>query len=475
MSGRARRAALLYVFLGLMQRSLALLLLPLVSRALTPSEYGVVATVVVTSSIFNVLLAGPLEIGLFRSILSRRNEFNGVERTARRFLCYILPLCMAAMCSIFWLIYAGPAEIAQLWVMELMAASLLAGVSSYGLTVSRAQDHLAKFAVVSLTSMTSLVFLKVVLVFVLEMGPTGWILSDLISAAMAWLVVQFAVVPGRRRDELGSSAWRYTMRAAVALVPHRLSFWALASFSRPLVALGFAASDAGLYAMAFSLATVATLVLSELNNAMLVSYAQDAEEGQVDASIGAVRLQATALVVVPVLGAIATWCFAPLLLGPSFQPSLPLMAGMLAGQCLYGLYVIPMNFVIHRSGRPGLSSVASAFGAGITTATIVVAIKLDSLEVAAVASSLGFAGMASAAWLLAVQNGSFPAEVGALNVIFDAAKYGLVLVPLATILLLTPPASREGWVISTLSLATCITLLLRKGDVMAGWRRQQQA
>lgn len=468
MSRRAKNAAVVYVLLGLMQRSLALLLLPLVSRALTPSEYGLVATVVVSASVFNVVLAGPLEIGLFRGILTSRSHLAGVERASRIYLCYALPLLTAMLCAGLWFSELGPPDVMRLWVMELMAASFLAGVSSYGLTVARAQDLLLRFASVSLMSMTSLVLLKVVLVFLLDYGPTGWIVSDVVSAAATWLLVQFILVPGRRRRESRPSAWRNSAVAAAALVPHRFSFWALASFSRPLVAVGFGSADAGLYAMAFSLATVATLVLSELNNAMLVSYARDAESGEVEATKAALRVQTSALLVVPAIGAVATWILAPFLLGPAFQAAVPLMGGMVAGQCLYGVYVIPMNLIIHRTGRPGLSSVASGIGAMVTVIAILFAAYADSLWLAAAAPSLGYGTMAGVAWLLAVRNRSFPIDIGIFGPMVRTGGYASVVVPVVTLLLFTPVASWQGWALATTALVACLAFMSSQVE----WRRR---
>lgn len=389
----------------MLQRSLSLLLLPLVSRALTPQEFGVVATVVVTVSVVNVVLAAPFEIALFRSVVrSEDPTLIGTERHSRRYLTRTVPIValLSAAC-----IYAGSIVASgrfdshgQLWALEVAAAGFLAAITSYGLTVARASDQLGTFVAVSGLWSLTLVALKAILVVAVDMGALGWILADLLASGIGYALVMRKIAKNRKSLESPGGSWRSVASTALALVPHRLSFWVLASITRPLCSLLFPSSSVGIFAMAVSLASVSLLVLAELNNAVLLNYASEDSQVPTVKTSGVARVQFLLSSVIPSAYSLALLFVAPWVVGKSFSDAVPLVSFMLIGHIAYGIYVIPMNYIVHASGRVRLSSSSSTAGAIAVIVFMVISGRLGSLTLAALSPSVGYVVMMGVAFLL---------------------------------------------------------------------------
>jgi O-antigen/teichoic acid export membrane protein len=311
--------------------------------------------------------------------------------------CYVLlPVAVALAATavtVFVPEFLGVAGF--VWGIELFAIGLLPASFVFALSVAQAREDLTRFVWVSSTSVLVTAASKLVLVVALQMGVLGWVISDLVSASLAAVVAISLVRLPRAR--VARTDIRSALRFAVPLIPHGASLWALTSLSRPAMAAVSTLDQVGLLAFGLSLASVANLVIAEINRAVLVRYSRETLPAPTGETLALVRWQLIVAFVIPaVVGsgvAVAgRWIFAE-----AYWPSFALTGTLLIGQAAYGLYLIPMNYLTQTAGLPKYSALASGAGAAVIFASILILGQRYGAVGVAYGTAAGYVTMAAVA------------------------------------------------------------------------------
>lgn len=392
-----RASATTYLLLSFLQRGAALLLLPFVTRVMLPAEYGAVSVVVAGGGLVTVALGAALEPAVFRWAAKPAEESAGVLRLTAIYLGLILPALGAGIALALWLfdsqVFGVPDRV---WAVEILAAGFIPFVSYFALPHVRGTGRLRPFIAVSLTSILALTGAKVLLVISLGLGLWGWVLSDLAGALIGFVVALVIVRPPRGR--VSGAMVKQVFRFSLPLWPHNLSFWALTSLSRPAMAAITTLSQVGLYSLALNVANVGIMVLGEVNRAVLGDYSREEFPAPSDRVRHIARAQVLAAFVVPTGLASAVVVGAPLLFGPEFQKATPLIGILVLSQIAYGLYLIPMNFIVQTAGRTTWSWIASTIGAAVIFVSIVISAQRYGAVGVSIGTVLGYFAM----WLIAL-------------------------------------------------------------------------
>lgn len=396
---RAGRAAVIYVTFAGIQRSVAFILLPFISHALTPGEYGAAATLVATSLLLTTLLAAPLEQLVFRFAARGEVEQHGELTAIFRYVFMVLPAVGLVTAGVVWTFQWDILGIDhRAWAVEFIAASVTPAATYFALPVVRAQHLLRRFIAISGTTIVAAAVSKIAFIVVGDMGLMGWALSDLITNMLA-LVVALAVVE-RPRHAITSRDVRSALRFAIPLIPHRASFWALTFIARPAMAATMTLTALGVFSFAQNLTSVAAIVLAEINRAVLPNYSREKfpAPGPHTQRIASVQV-ALALVVPAGVGA-SIALLGPYVFDSAYDASIGVCAVLILGHVAYGLYAIPMNYVVQTAGKPGLSWIASVVGAAVVLSSILLLGRNYGVYAVAWGNVAGYVVMAVLAFVL---------------------------------------------------------------------------
>lgn len=397
--GGTGRAAATYLVLAGLQRGLSLLILPFISHAMSPAEYGA-ASVLTASALFLVaIVAAPLEQLVFRSSARGGEDAPALIRVAGIYCYVVLPLIVAVVAAGVALLLPELFGMSgTIWAIELLSIGLLPAATYFALPLVRARQDLRRFVWLALTSVVVTATSKFVLIVGWELGVLGWATSDLISASSSAILAMVLVRLPRAQVD-ASHIWGVA-KFSIPLIPHRASFWALSSLSRPAMATVSTLAQVGLLSFGLNLAAVANMILAEINQAVLPRYSRENFPAPSEETRSAVRYQLVLALTVPALiGAglaiAGTWIFAE-----PYWPSFALTGILLVAQVAYGLYLIPMNYVVQAAGLPKFSALASVSGAALIMAGIFLfGRQLGALGVA-YATAIGFIVMAVVALVL---------------------------------------------------------------------------
>jgi O-antigen/teichoic acid export membrane protein len=369
--GKSKRAAAIYIVLAGLQRFVSLLILPFITHAMSPKEYGAASMLAAASLLLVSVVATPLMQLIIRAAARGDDDGPALIRIAGAYCYVLLPVVVAAAAAVVALAVPEMLGVSgYLWAIEMVAIGLQPAASVFALSVAQAREDLRRFVWLSSVSVVVTAASKLVFVVILRHGVLGWVISDLISALVSALLAMWLVrLPHVRTT---SEHIRYGLRFTLPLIPHTASLWALTSLSRPALAAVSTLEQVGFLSFGLSLAQLAGIVLLEVNRAVLPRYSRETFPAPTPETHGPARWQVVGAFAVPAVVGVGVAVAGPWLFAAAFWPSFQLTGVLLIGQAALGLYVIPMNYLTQTGGVTRFSAVASGTGAALILVSILI-------------------------------------------------------------------------------------------------------
>lgn len=397
--GITGRAAAAYLLLAGLQRGVSLLILPFISHAMLPSEYGAASTLTASAMLIVAIIAAPVEQLVFRAAARGGDDAPALIRVAGTYCYLVLPLfiaCVAAGSVVYLPDLFGISG--QIWAIELLAVGFLPAATYFALPFVRARQDLRKFVWLAATSILVTALSKFLLIVVWGLGVFGWAISDLVSAVVsALLAIALIRLP---RVHVAARNICAVLTFSIPLIPHRASFWALSSLSRPAMATVSTLAQVGLLSFGLNLAAVANMILAELNQAFQPRYSREKFPAPNGETRKPVHWQLVLAFAIPALVGASVALGGQFIFAESYWPSFALTGLLLCGQVAYGLYLVPMNYIVQSAGLPKFSALASVSGATIILVGILALGRQYGAVGVAYVTSSGFAAMAVVAFIL---------------------------------------------------------------------------
>lgn len=469
MSGYLRRLATTgaaYTAASILSKLIAVALLPLYTRYLTPADYGaaeVLFAAVVAASI--VIRFGVIE-AVLRFYYKAGEEPGEVVATSFAALFWL-----GTAAALVALPFAGPISealldepapdlariaIGGLWVLTL---------HEYLLTLFRLEERARAFFTVTIANVLVAIALTVVLVVGQDEGARGLLLGSYVSGA---LFVLGLIVVHRRRLSLwvDRALLRRMLRFGLPTMPAELSLYALNFVDRIIIVRTVGLAEAGLYSLAIKFAQAVNVLVRGFQLAwppLAYSIRDDEEARRAYAAVVTWFLAACAFVVA------GMWLFsrwiARALAAPEFFQSYEAVGLISTAVTLYALYMV-LLVILGRTGR-------TEFNFPATIAALVANVALNLILVPPLGIvGAGLALVASYVVVVALMYGftqrlfPVPYEWGRLlRVVLVAA----VLVGLAELLL--PTAGFGGLAARILFWGAYPLILLASGFFTAEERR----
>jgi O-antigen/teichoic acid export membrane protein len=364
-SGYLRRLATTgaaYTAASIVSKLIAVALLPLYTRYLTPADYGaaeVMFAAVVSASIF-------VRLGMIEALL--RFYYKDDEDPAR--------VVATSFAALFWLTTA--AALLALPFASVISEALLAesapGLAriaigglwvatmfEYLLTIFRLEERARAFFVTTMISVLSAIGLTVVLVVGAGEGARGLLLGSYVSGAT---IVLGLIVVHRRRLSLRveQPLARRLMRFGLPTMPAELSLYLLNFVDRIIIVHFAGLPEAGLYSLAVKFAQGVNVLVRGFQLAwppLAYSIREDGEARRVYAAV-VTWFTAGCTFVVAGMWLLSRWIVRALA-APEFFDSYEAIGLIATGVTLYALYMV-LVVILGRTGRTEFNFPAALAG-----------------------------------------------------------------------------------------------------------------
>ena len=267
---RLGKHSAIYGFGGLVQRILAVLLLPVYTRYLSPSDYGIVETLIALTTVLVITLRLGITNAFFRFYFDRPDPGHRrlVLRTSFWFTMGMATLGLvvgAAFSREISTVLFGSADEAE--VVAAAFVGLWAQMNYEQLTsLFRVEERSVAYVTASLANVAITIGATLALVVALDAGPLGVVVGNFTGTLLV-----YAALVGYRREQLGlqfdRGLFREMNRFGMPLVPSALLLW-VTNFSDRFFLVKLAdTQEVGLYSVGVRIASAMALLLTAFRTA----------------------------------------------------------------------------------------------------------------------------------------------------------------------------------------------------------------
>ena len=262
---RLGKHSAIYGLGGLVSRILAVLLLPLYTRYLSPGDYGEVEVLVAATTVLTILLRFGISSAFFRFYFDSTDARHRIT-VLRTSFWFTMTMATAGLIAGLLLapeishLLFGNGDEANL--VRAAFVGLWAQMNYEQLTsLFRVEERSVAFVVASLTNVLITVGATVVLVVGLDKGPMGVIVGNFLGTLAVYLALL-----GYRREQLGLELDRGLLRQmnhfGMPLVPSALFLWATNFANRFILVKLTDTTEVGLYSVGVRVASAMVLLLT---------------------------------------------------------------------------------------------------------------------------------------------------------------------------------------------------------------------
>lgn len=405
MSNKLFGNAAIYLGANILNAGIPFLLLPVLTRVLTPADYGIVAMFGIVVSILGAFTGlsvhGAVGVRYFQLDSGKLAEYVGTC-LAILFVSTALVLGIVAIGG-SWLerVTQIPAD----WLLAVVLMSGAQFVINLRLSLWLVQHKAARYGAFQVSQSLVNVGFSLYFVVVLGMAWQGRLIGQMIAVmlfmllSLYWLVrsKEFAIPSAPRDDAVDA------LKFGVPLIPHVIGGLLIVATDRFMITNLLDISQAGIYMVALQLGQALGLLTDSFNR----SYAPwlMGQLGKPDTARDRNIVRGTYLYFVIVtllacvLGVLAPWVLS-FLVGEKFRGVAPIVIYVAMGYAFGGMYYMVTNYIFFASKTAYLAWITLLSGLFNVVATYVL-IKANGLPGAAQAFMLSQAMIFLGTWLLA--------------------------------------------------------------------------
>ena len=338
------RHSAVYGLGSIVARVVAVLLLPLYTRYLSPSDYGLIETLVALAAVLTALVAQAMKSAFFRFYF----DSAAVERrllVVRTAFWYVLAASTALLVAgvalaqpISWLLFDTRSHdgLVIAAFVGLWAAMNYEQMTS----LFRVEQRSTAYVLATLANVALTIAATVVLVVVFDRGPLGVLVGNFTGT----LLVYAALLAYNRRAlglQFDRSLYREMNRFGLPLVPSAVALW-LTNFSDRFFLVKLAdPHEVGLYSIGVRVASAAVLLLTAFRMAWpAFAYSiEDDREARRTYSFVLTYVTFVCCWLALALGLLAPWILELITTKP-FYPAQNVVAPLAFGVAAFGAYVV---------------------------------------------------------------------------------------------------------------------------------------
>jgi O-antigen/teichoic acid export membrane protein len=393
---RLGKHSAIYGFGGLVQRILAVLLLPIYTRYLSPADYGIVETLIALTTVLVITLRLGITNAFFRFYFDRPDPAHRrlVLRTSFWFTMLMATLGLVvgiAFSREISSVLFGSSD--EAGVVAAAFVGLWAQMNYEQLTsLFRVEERSVAYVTASLANIALTIAATLTLVVALDAGPLGVVVGNFTGTLLV-----YAALVGYRREQLGLQLDRGLLREmnrfGLPLVPSALLLW-VTNFSDRFFLVKLAdTQEVGLYSVGVRIASAMALLLTAFRTAwpaFAYSIEDDREAKRTYAFVLTYLVFATSWVATG-LALLSPW-LVDWIAAPAFASSSQVVGPLAFAVVIFAGYVV-MVIGVGRARRTQFNWVVTGAAAIVNVTLNLVLIPRYGMMGAAVATIAAYATM----------------------------------------------------------------------------------
>lgn len=407
--GRVFGRGSIYTLATLIQLGAAILAIPILTRTLSPEQFGLVTAALVVQAVLGTAAAFGLPAAIARAYFREDGPPGARALIALTAVSAVALAALAELTGPLWIgVFANVPydDVLRLAVVSSIPTAVLISAQ----TVLRSADRAGAFVLSAAIATAGGQGLGVLLAA--GGGPTGYMAGVSIGLAIgtivAWAGAGLAIAP-LRRSRGGGALLRRAALIGLPTIPHALALYLLSAADRVVVERIEGLASAGSYYAAYTVGALAIFLVAALNSAWGPALYGAADEDRwdflADSTVAIGRVIGYAVAAIALGAPIALAVFAP---GDYDLDGLAPVSALVAVSALpYILYAAATNVVIWQ-GRTLVLAWTTPLVAVVNIVLCVVLVRAIGIEGAAIATLVSYALLAGLTWMASTRLAEIP-------------------------------------------------------------------
>lgn len=357
-----------YLLASIATSAVPFILLPVLTRYLTPAEYGEVAMF----SVWMSLLAAFCGLSVHGAATRKYFDHSDDPRELSNFIFMCLVILAASTLFFSCIVIIFGAQLSDL--LELDEKWLILGVACAGakfvtqirLGQWQARKQVQSFVFLQSSQALANLLISLVLVTVFYLSASGRIMG----IATATIAFGFVALWLLYRDNLVHPTWqprkaREALLFGVPLIPHLVGGFLLDTVDRVVVTNELGVSQAGIYMVALQVSMAVTIILEAVNRTFLPWLFERLKRDDPKEKRNVVKVTYFYFSLLAAGVAISfLWAddVLKLITGPEYAEAADIVAWVILGKALHGGYLMVTNYLFYTKRTGALSSIMISTG-----------------------------------------------------------------------------------------------------------------
>jgi O-antigen/teichoic acid export membrane protein len=406
---RGLKAALAYTVASGLSNVLSFLLLPLMTRIVSPAQYGQLSIALAIGGVMGIALSLGLDVSALRNYYQLADD-------PRRRESHIGLLWLVLLIAPLTVVTILSAAIAPLltnssvlppvnFVLALFGGALFAAATTIPFAVLRAAQRLRAFLIIGIGNAVLSSAGAVIAVIVLRTGVTGW-LTSVVVANLGTLILATIAVPFRRPRQPDWGLLRQAFKLGLPMIPHYVSHYGLQLADRFVLAIIVSTTSLGVYSLASNLSTPVMILVFSLGQGFYPSYSQAGTEHGTGDLPAVIVTQVTGVALITLSGALLAAPVVDLMTPTDYHAAGSLAVWLVVGYGFLGLYGIPIAIASLTLGTTRGIWHTTLTSLVINLAMVRFLVPIYGLTAAAVASAVAYAVLFAGVSVYAYRRGA---------------------------------------------------------------------
>lgn len=346
------KGASVYLVSNILNAVIPFLLLPVLTRYLSPAEYGQIA-------MFQTLLAGiGTFIGLNAVGAANRKFYDGDidETVLRQFNGSCVHILIVSSLIAFIGISLFQNQISEFlaiptsWILAAIIISFFSFITTMRLGQWQIRSQAKWFGVLQVSSSLVNMLLSLLFVIILTQGAQGRIDAQVITGILAAII---ALIWLYKDKLLQIKVWKlqYIKEAllfGVPLIPHHVGFFLISAVDRFVINQKLGLSDAGIYMVAVQLSSAMAIVFDAINKAYVPWLFERLKRDDHEEKKQIVKYTYLYFIIALLIAGIAFLIgpfFITLIAGDKYSEAGKVIGLLCLGQAFGGMYLMVTNYI----------------------------------------------------------------------------------------------------------------------------------
>ena len=388
--------SLVYTSTNVINNAIPFFLLPIMTRYLTPSDYGVVATFNVLSAVMVVF------VGLSMHGAINVNYFKLEKEELREYIGNVFSILFSSFLLVFAVVYILKSNFSVLtkfpenWILYIVVIALFQSIFAITLGLWQVEQKSLPYGLFQISRTILNVSLSVVFVVLLCWGWQGRILGVIITSVIFGLLSIFVIY---KRKYINALLF------GIPLIPHALGGWIITGIDRIFINSMVGVAPTGIYTVGYQVGMIIGLLANSFNLAWSPFLFEKLKENNYLTKVKIVKftyLYNAGIIIV----ALALSFFAPYFLkffvSRNFYFAYKYVLWIALGYAFQGMYLMVVNYIFYVKKTYILAWVTFS-SAGINVVLNYFFIKANGAIGAAQATTITFFTQFIMVWILSAK------------------------------------------------------------------------